>query len=201
MDVTGSGLMGVKNDIVSSLKRRYADIEKNVNLAVATILDPRFKAVPFKDKEALEEAKTRILTEMRDAESPGSSNTSVEQEEPSHSLDESKQLSFWSHYAQAFANVNPISSTVQRTLENELQLYLEEGLIQLQGEEKSIFEYWDISSSFRLKQVAMKYLCIPPATVFSERLFSTAGLVCDKKRNRLDPERVKMLVFLNKNLR
>lgn len=43
--------------------------------------------------------------------------------------------------------------------------------------------------------LGLKYLCVPPATVESERLFSTAGQICDSKRNRLDPERVKMLVF------
>lgn len=52
-----------------------------------------------------------------------------------------------------------------------------------------------------LSSLAKKYLSAPPATVFSERLFSTSGTICDKKRNRLDPHRVQMLVFLNRNLK
>ena len=43
-------------------------------------------------------------------------------------------------------------------------------------------------------------LCAPPGSIPSERLFSTAGVIADSKRNRLLPDKVEMLLFLNKNL-
>ena len=63
------------------------------------------------------------------------------------------------------------------------------------------YRYWKNKTNLpTLRKLAKYYLCIPPATIFSERLFSTTGLMFDKKRNRLDLERVWLLVFLIKNL-
>lgn len=45
--------------------------------------------------------------------------------------------------------------------------------------------------------LGLKYLYVSPAKVESKQLFSAAGLICDTKRNRLDPKRVKC-VFLTK---
>lgn len=47
---------------------------------------------------------------------------------------------------------------------------------------------------FKLNCLGVKYLCILPATVESE-LVSTAGQICDTKRNCLDPERLKILIL------
>ena len=52
-----------------------------------------------------------------------------------------------------------------------------------------------------LVKIARKYLSIPPASVPSERLFSTAGQIATDTRNRLDAEKIEMLIFLNKNLK
>ena len=46
-----------------------------------------------------------------------------------------------------------------------------------------------------------KYLSIPPVSVPSERLFSTAGQIATDTRNRLDADKIEMLLFLNKNLK
>ncbi|KAJ8887324.1 hypothetical protein PR048_013539 [Dryococelus australis] len=47
---------------------------------------------------------------------------------------------------------------------------------------------------------ASEYFCVPHARVCSEHIFSTAWFICDRKHKRLDPEMVKKLVFLNKNV-
>lgn len=48
--------------------------------------------------------------------------------------------------------------------------------------------------------LAQKYLAPPCTTVPSERLFGTASNIATDKRTRLDPEKVEMLLFLNKNI-
>lgn len=51
-----------------------------------------------------------------------------------------------------------------------------------------------------LAKLARKYLCAPPSSVPSERLFSEAGDLYDEKRNRLSPEKAEMLLFIRGNL-
>ena len=50
-----------------------------------------------------------------------------------------------------------------------------------------------------LENLAKKYLAIPATSTPSERVFSVAGIVVDKRRAALTPEMVDALVFLNKN--
>ncbi|MBN3270805.1 ZBED1 protein, partial [Polyodon spathula] len=51
-----------------------------------------------------------------------------------------------------------------------------------------------------LAQLAKKYLCVPGTSVSSERVFSTARNIVNKKRAALDPEQVDRLVFLANNI-
>ena len=51
-----------------------------------------------------------------------------------------------------------------------------------------------------LALLAQKYLCSPPATVASERLFSAAANICTDSHNRLSPKKVKQLLILKENL-
>lgn len=104
----------------------------------------------------------------------------------------------WDHY-KSLINENSTTTSLdnQNLVDIEFQNYFNEPL---QPQNMCIFKYWKSSNRQILKLLAKKYLCIPAASVASERLFSTAGLICDRKRNRLDPRMARMLVFLNKNL-
>lgn len=64
-NVSGSGLKGLQNDLVASLKRRYPNVESEAVAACATLLDPRFKSTPFKNKTWLETAKRKLISEMK----------------------------------------------------------------------------------------------------------------------------------------
>jgi len=50
------------------------------------------------------------------------------------------------------------------------------------------------------RDVAQRYLSVPPTSVPSERLFSSAGLLDTDRRNRLLPERSEQLLFTKHNL-
>lgn len=200
LQIQGSGLLGMRNDLLASLKRRYADVESNIMYASATILDPRFKAKPFKNNNALQAAKANIIAEMKSLTPQVEEETAtsaVVSNEPSSSHSKSKGL--WSHYMELCVKNDDLEEEEINSWEIELQNYLGERNLDPKDGDR-VHHYWANSVSINLKKVALKYLCIPACTVFSERLFSTAGNICDTKRNRLDPERVKMLVFLNKNL-
>ena len=49
-------------------------------------------------------------------------------------------------------------------------------------------------------RVAKRYLCAPPTSVASERLFSSASRVFTDRRNRLAPKKADMLLFIKHNL-
>lgn len=67
----------------------------------------------------------------------------------------------------------------------------------------TLLEWWKKNESYfpRLSQVAKFFLAVPASSVPSERIFSTAGeIVNKKKRSRLHCANVDLLIFLNKNL-
>ena len=47
--------------------------------------------------------------------------------------------------------------------------------------------------------LAKRYLCIPAPSALSERVFSKMGIVVEKRRNRLKPDRVEHIVFMQHN--
>ena len=51
-----------------------------------------------------------------------------------------------------------------------------------------------------LSVLAAKYMAVPPTSVASERLFSTAGDVLTDSRSRLLPQKAEQLIFLKINL-
>ena len=63
------------------------------------------------------------------------------------------------------------------------------------------FKWWaGRSSSFPiLHEVALSYLFIPGTSVASERVFSSAGDIINKKRCALHPDNADILIFLHKN--
>ena len=50
-----------------------------------------------------------------------------------------------------------------------------------------------------LYNTAIKYLIIPATSVPSERIFSAAGSILNKKRNRLGPKNANIILTLNSN--
>ena len=65
------------------------------------------------------------------------------------------------------------------------------------NERNNPLQYWKDNEKSKkiLSVLAQKYLSAPAGSVASERLFSTASLIADDRRNRLLPEKVEMLLF------
>ncbi len=53
----------------------------------------------------------------------------------------------------------------------------------------------------RLYHLATKHMSVPATSVPSERVFSAAGEVISKKRNRIMDKNAEMIIFLNGNLK
>lgn len=80
----------------------------------------------------------------------------------------------------------------------EVQRYLSEPNI---SRLEKPLEYWERQKFLyeNLYRLALAFLCTPASSVPCERVFSKAGEVVSKKRNRLKPKTVEKLLFLNKN--
>lgn len=84
-------------------------------------------------------------------------------------------------------------------VEREFSIYVREGT---EDWDSDLIKYWK-ANEYRfplLAPVARRFLGAPATSVHSEQVFSTAKLVYDPLRSRLDPRKADMLVFLNRNL-
>jgi len=65
-----------------------------------------------------------------------------------------------------------------------------------------IQQFWLDNKSMlpKLYAVARKVLCVPASSAASERVFSTAGRLLEKKRTSLAPSSVDSLLFLHSNM-
>ncbi|CAL4234715.1 unnamed protein product, partial [Meganyctiphanes norvegica] len=89
-------------------------------------------------------------------------------------------------------------SMFENNIHIELEGYLREPSVDVQSDP---MQWWNSRTTIypNLSLTAKQYLCIPATSVPSERVFSTAGNIVNKKRTSLSPENVDMLLFLNKN--
>ena len=67
----------------------------------------------------------------------------------------------------------------------------------------NVLEWWKLNESRfpNIAKLAKAVICIPATSTPSEKLFSAAGDVVNKRRACLNPENVDVILFLNKNLK
>ena len=70
------------------------------------------------------------------------------------------------------------------------------------GEVQTLLEWWAQNEFLypRIAVLAKKYLAVPATSVPSERVFSLAGIIVNKKRSRLSPTNIDTMIFMNKNI-
>lgn len=96
----------------------------------------------------------------------------------------------------ATQNSNP--SEYERLLNMEVEQFLNIDL--LDRKDSPILWWKEHYKQFpKLSQICQKYLCSPPSSVYSEKIFSEAGNVFDAKRNRLSSDNGEKLIFLHHN--
>ncbi|XP_036319709.1 zinc finger BED domain-containing protein 4-like [Rhagoletis pomonella] len=83
--------------------------------------------------------------------------------------------------------------------ELEIEKYLQLPLISRQEDPLTWWKY-SRKEYPNLFTLAMKYLCAPPSSVNSERVFSASGNIYVENRNRLLPDNAEMLLFVMKNI-
>ncbi|XP_077399284.1 zinc finger BED domain-containing protein 4-like [Vanacampus margaritifer] len=188
--------------LVENLNRRVVDhlcnLESLSITTLATLLDPRYKTVGFlsssRANEAVKRLKAECAAEMR---SPESTQTAPEEAQPGPSTprpDDDLWQQLDAEVLENRANTNVTNDAII-----EVQRYLSENNTQ---RTQDPLQYWQTQrlNYPNLYKLAMKCLCTPSSSVPCERVFSKAGEIVSKRRNRLRPNMLKKLMFLNKNV-
>ncbi|XP_026489384.2 zinc finger BED domain-containing protein 4 [Vanessa tameamea] len=88
--------------------------------------------------------------------------------------------------------------SAETILKRELQCYRNKKRLNV---DKNPLEWWSVHREELklLSQIARRFLSTPPSNVSSEQFFSSAGLIFEPLRNKLDPEKVAILLFIKYN--
>ena len=175
-------------------------MEDSFILKAATLLDPRFKKVPFSEHSNIKVVEERLVNQMRSEDAPSAASTSHTAAKPLNTtVAQEKKKSFWSRFDAKIEKIVQVSSQPSTGPYIELKRYLEEPHI---SRDQDPLAWWrDHATLFpKLKQLAHRYLCTPATSVPSERLFSKAGELISHMRSSLKEGNINMILFLNKNL-
>lgn len=176
---------------INEINKRMGPIEHVTALAIANILDPRFKRMHFNDAIACSNAVAKIKDLMKinfySNEEPESDSDKSDKNEETFSL--------WSDHHKLVQR-NWKSNKSEEVLSDELSVYLRTPVGRLNENPLEIWRDYKIQFP-KLYKIASKYLTIVGTSVPSERLFSQAGLVLTEQRNRLKGKRLSKLLFLH----
>ncbi len=108
--------------------------------------------------------------------------------------------SLWDKFDSEVQEQNPSPSFLPDAADMDLKNFFS---LPLQPRNSNPLTWWAKEGRRKFPQMyslAVKYLSIPATSVPSERVFSAAGEVISKKRNRIGDKNARMLVVLHGNL-
>ncbi|XP_051944619.1 zinc finger BED domain-containing protein 4-like [Hippocampus zosterae] len=159
----------------------------------------RFKKLAFTDNRAVDEALQRITAAAARASQTTPLPGGQEGEKGAEQQEEEPQASaVWKFFEERVTGSttrrNPSSDAIL-----EVRSYLEEPLFQRSANPLS---WWEAKDSLypHLTHVMTRRLCVVATSVPSERIFSKTGQMLTERRNRINPSKLRHLVFLNANL-
>lgn len=198
--VTYSGIGTLKSEVLQHIKRYFVvkyDIEKTKHYSIATVLDPRFKLAGFQKKENGVLAKELIIRELAQIVSEVVETPVVEpQNVPSTSKD-----SWASVLVDDDSDQLSQDEEAEAPYRTELQRYLKEKRVSDLNADPLL--YWKVKAAEfpHLGSMVRQYLCPPPGSAASERMFSTGKNVLGTNRLRLKPVNMEANLFLKYNIR
>lgn len=184
----------VKEKLLEVLQRRLGSLESNRHVAIACLLDPRFKKLCFGTDSNATNAQQRCLEEL----------TYLRNSTPGLVITQPQQLeqvtakpSIWDHFEQKKSNFIATSTSSTENIIT-LRQYLE---LPLLARTSNPLLYWKSmkTNNPHLYKLHLKYSCIRATSVPSERIFSKAGQLTNLRRNSLLPKHLDYIIFLNAN--
>lgn len=183
----------MKKVLTQEFQGRFKIVESKSLIAIATILDPRFKKIHFVDKIACSHAVNKITNILNIV---NTENIQEEQEYNFQSESVNQNGVFWAYrdiLIQKCKRHISFNST-NNEIPDEFRYYLNQIPINIT---ECPLKYWQSHSYSPLAKLAKRYLTIIATSVPSERLFSRAGNIINNLRNRLTGQHLQQLLFLN----
>ncbi|XP_045540850.1 E3 SUMO-protein ligase ZBED1 [Papilio machaon] len=181
----------LKYSLQTELNKRFENIQKVHLFSVATFLDPRFKKIHL--DEPLSLSKTINYTNRCLSINTRNDDTlAVTHSESSLSLEVANDgQDIWQVHQQKI-----MAAHTSMTKNSELDLYIAAPLSNLKMDP---LDLWRSSEGTfpRLTALALKHLSVMATSAPAERLFSKAGNIVRKTRNRILGKRLPKLLFLN----
>ncbi len=189
-------LTGIKTNLTSHLNKRYHldNLKMDSPPVLAASLDPRFRKLSFLSDAERDKVQEIIVEKASSSSSKSDEETASS---PSSQTDEppkkKKKLSVLDRLLGEDMNNDDESSVTE-----EVACYFQERPIK---RSEDPFAWWRGNANRfpHLAVLARHYLAIPATSTPSERVFSVAGIVVDKRRCALTAEMIDALVFLHKN--
>lgn len=204
----------VKETIRTELERRYSDEEARKKSILASLVDPRFKALhgfkPVETALAKESLRKRVESILRrdiiSSHVSGTTPVASSAYPPPQKVAKTALSRFFGPCTAVVATVAAAATAesaltdVHSEASRKVEKYLGEKAIAI-GEDP--LSWWKARESIHpeVAQVAREMLCITATSVPSECLFSDAGNIVTKKRCALSPENAECLIFLYGNLK
>ncbi|XP_073470722.1 zinc finger BED domain-containing protein 4-like [Aquarana catesbeiana] len=192
-------VMQMMNALSEEMQKRFHQIEHFRQLAEATLLDPRFKQRAFHDAAAADEAsKSVIAAAARIGSITHGDHPQAGLRDPPAPPRSEQQTSFWADFDERVADsvtiCNPTSNAIA-----EMRGYLAESLLPRTDDPLA---WWKARQAIyeNLTTVMKTRLCIVATSVPAERIFSKAGQIISERRSRLNPNKVRQLIFVNANI-
>ena len=221
-----SGLGSTLSSWKSSVELRLSSYINDKNLILATFLDPRFKdkfiEQEYNGKPADEALAVWLSEDLSNSIKYSHSETaSLPDSSDSAGSDDEQNVEFNFSFEKCFSDIKRKKKADQQGTSNtnatptttksqfsaasikirtEISRYLTFKLI---ANNENPLNWWKANKEElpSLALLSRKYLCAPPSSVESERIFSVGGNIYSPKRNRLEPTTGEMLMFLHYNLR
>ena len=180
-----SGIQTMKTEMLTSLERRFDDIEQSELPLIATYLDPRLKD-KFFSIEAKRLARKCVIDNIVDTDvevEPASKRPRTESSDGS-SVDAASTSKVWECFTEILHDCGAMMNT-DGGKEVMVDRYFSEPL--LDHKSGNPYTWWNNNQLCYplLANLARCYLCSPSTSVPSERLFSGAGILYDERRNKL----------------
>ena len=196
------GIQTMKHQMVQSLKSRFAGIEDNKLLCLATLLDPRFKDKFFANNIVRASAQDMLEEELQAdlAQMPDNISTSVAEGRNDLLHTPSPKRQKYNSLLAAVSNILGSSSTRgSSTTTSELDRYLQEPVLDYKV--GNLFIWWN-ENKVRfsdLARIEQRYLSATAISHPSERLFFSAKSIYSDHRSRILPEQAESLLFIRSN--